>query len=410
MRVARNAEHVRATFEAALGFPIEVISGREEARLIYQGAAHAMAQDDADRLVFDIGGGSTECILGRNYEALALESATVGCVSVSARHFPSGEVGRERFEHARLSARAALAPFSLSYRRRGWQYAVGTSGTAKALCQAAASVLGSPRLTREALSEMTELLLRAGHVDRLRIEGLKADRRPVLGGGLAVMNAVFDEFDLQAIDYCPGALRQGVLYDLLGRRHGQDQREITVSRMARSYGCDLAHGERVQATAIALFMQAARSADEDLSRRRRLLGWAAQLAEVGMTISHEDFHKHSAYVLTHADMPGFSQAEQRSLAHLALSQTGGLRKLGPLLGDPLDWLMALSLRLAVILHRRRDAEPVVTPALFHKRGRVRIEMPSGWARSHPLTDDSLAEEARLWRDAGVFEDVSYETI
>lgn len=410
LRVARNAEHVRRTCEAVLGFPIEVISGHEEARLIYLGAAHALPHDDATRLVFDIGGGSTECILGRNYEALALESAGVGCVSVSRRHFPTGEVGRERFEHACLTARAALAPYSAAYRKQGWSYAVGSSGTAKALCQVAQDLFGEDRLTRAILAQMTEMLLRAGHVDRLRIEGLKADRRPVLAGGLAVMSAVFDEFGLDEIRYCPGALRQGVLYDLLGRTHGQDQREVTVDRMARRYGLDLPHTERVAQTAVALFGQVARAAQEELDHRRRLLDWGARLAEIGMTISHEDFHKHSAYVLAHADMPGFSQAEQQALSNLALAQTGGLRKLRPLLSDPHDWLMALSLRVATILHRRRDGEAVPVPALFAKRGKVRLELSRTWAQAHPLSHDSLADEMQAWSEVGVFDEVAYVTI
>ncbi len=410
LRVARNGRRFRATAEAALGFPIEVISGHEEARLIHLGAAHALPDDGEPRLVIDVGGGSTECIIGRGREPLMLESVATGCVTLSARHFDDGSIDQHRFDHAVLSARAAFAPIARAFRAHGWSYAVATSGTAKALCQYAQSNLGADRLSREALGQLAEALVRAGHIDRLRIEGLKPDRRPVLAGGLAVMTALFDELDLQALRYCSGALRHGVLYDGLGRSAGVDTRELTVSRMAQRYGTQLDHGDRVAGSAQALFGQAARASNEELAQRRRLLGWTARLAEIGMSLSHDGFHKHSAYMLMHADMPGFSQPEQTLMAHLALAQTGSLRKLKPLLAGPLDWLMALSLRLAAILHRRRDDEEVVVPALFLERNRLRVEVPQVWARAHPLSHDSLQAEARLWSEIGVFEEFVYRTL
>jgi exopolyphosphatase/guanosine-5'-triphosphate,3'-diphosphate pyrophosphatase len=410
LRVARNGAHVHRTAEAALGFPIEVISGHEEARLIYLGAAHALARDDRDRLVIDIGGGSTESIIGHDYEPLRLESIGIGCVSLSRRWFPDGAVDRDALEHAVNATRAAFAPIALAYRRQGWDYAVGTSGTAKALCQAVAANFGTDVLTRDGLAQLADALLKAGHVDRVRLDSLKPDRRPVLAGGLAAMIGVFDELGITAMRYCAGALRQGALYDLLGRSQGSDMREVTVSRMVGRYGADDAQGRRVAITAQALFGQAARGTVEDLAHRHKLLGWAAQLAEIGVSISHEDYHKHSSYVLLHADMPGFTQAEQVLMAHLALAQTGGLRKLKPLIVTTPDWLMALSLRIASILHRRRDDREVTVPALFFKRGRVRIEVPKSWARAHPLSHDSLQAEALAWTELGVFGEFAYQTL
>jgi exopolyphosphatase / guanosine-5'-triphosphate,3'-diphosphate pyrophosphatase len=410
LRVAKNARHFLTTSEAALGFPVEVISGHEEARLIYLGAAHALARDGVDRLVIDIGGGSTECIIGRDYEPALLESAAIGCVTISQRFFPGGAVSREAFEHACYASRAAIAPITMAYRRHGWGYAVGTSGTAKALALAVEQNFGATELTRSGLDSLIEALLKAGHVDRVKLEGLKPERRPVLAGGLAVMTAVFDELGIESMAYCSGALRQGVLYDLLGRAQGVDMREITVSRMVQRYTIDAAQGERVARTAIALFSQAARAPDEELKRQRQLLGWAARLAEVGMTLSHEDFHKHSAYILMHADMPGFSQAEQTLLANLALGQTGGLRKLKTLISEDRDWLMVLCLRIASILHRRRDEEEITVPALFSKRGRLRIEVPKTWAHERPLSDESLIAEAAIWTEVGVFEEFLYQYI
>ncbi|MFO1197840.1 MAG: Ppx/GppA phosphatase family protein [Burkholderiaceae bacterium] len=410
LRVARNARRFLSTAEAALGFPIEVIAGREEARLIYLGAAHALPRDGADRLVVDIGGGSTECIIGANDRAEMLESATVGCVSLTQRWFPKGAITRDAFERAYYAARDVLAPIALAYRERGWRYAVGTSGTAKALAQIAQLNFGGTGLTRDGLAQIEWVLVKAGHVDRARLDGLRADRRPVMAGGLAVMSAVFDELGVEEMSYCAAALRQGVLYDLLGRSSGTDMREITVTHMMRRYTVPESHCLRVANTALALFDQAARGAAEELARRRELLAWSARLAEIGRTISHEDFHKHSAYVVLNADMPGFSESEKVAMSHVVLGQVGGLRKMRDIVTDDLEWLMVLCLRLASILHRRRDGAPMPLPALFFKRRRVRIEMPDAWAREHPLSDDTFASEATAWSELGLFDTFEYARI
>jgi exopolyphosphatase/guanosine-5'-triphosphate,3'-diphosphate pyrophosphatase len=410
LRVARNARHFLGTAEAALGFPIEVIAGREEARLIYLGAAHALPSDGEPRLVVDIGGGSTECIIGADYQPRLLESTAVGCVSLTRRFFPDGAVSRRAFEGAYYAARDVVSAISLAYRSHGWRYAVGTSGTAKALAQVAQLGLGLPALTRDALSQTEWLLLKAGHVDRVKLEGLSADRRPVLAGGLAVMSAVFDELGIDEMRYCGAALRQGVLYDLLGRDAGADMREITVAQMMQRYAVDEPHGRRLAQTALALYDQGARGVAEVVRHRRELLRWTAMLAEIGLSISHQDYHKHGAYILSNADMPGFSQQEQALMSHLALGQVGGLRKLRELVADDLEWLMVLALRLSSILHRRRDGADIPLPALFFKRRRVRIELPGAWTRAHPLSDETLRAEVAAWEEVGVFEDIHYEPI
>ncbi|MGD9943279.1 MAG: exopolyphosphatase [Burkholderiaceae bacterium] len=409
LRVARNADHFLDSAEAALGFPIEVISGHEEARLIYLGAAHALASDGQQRLVIDIGGGSTECIIGVDRKPIALESAPVGCVALTQRVFADGHIDRDRFEHAYYLARGVFAPLVEEFRRHGWRYASGTSGTAKALAQIAEAEWGASELDREALARMHAALIEAGDADSVALRGLKPERRPVLAGGLAIMMAAFDELGIDALRYCNGALRHGVLYDLLGRDAGDDIRALTVEQMMGRYAVDAAHAQRVHDTALALFDQGARGAREELETRRRLLGWAARLAEVGRSISHEGFHKHSAYILQHADMPGFSRGEQDALARLALAQTGGLRKLRlPL--DDLDWLAVVALRVAAILHGKRDAQQAPLPALFFKQRKLRIEMPAAWARQSALAHDRLRDEAQLWREAAVLAAFAYETI
>ncbi len=410
LRIATNADDFLRSAEAALGFPIVVIPGREEARLIYLGAAHALARDGARRLVVDIGGGSTECIVGCDYEAELLESARIGCVGVTREFFADGKVDRKSMQRARYAACDALEPYAHLFRRAGWSYAVGSSGTAKALVQIAEEMSGDSLLTRGVLERIAESLVEAGSVDAVRLPALRADRRPVLPGGLAVMLAVFDEFGVESLRYCSGALRQGALYDLLGRGGGHDMREVTVAQLASRYVVDRAHAARVAATALALFSQVARAPSETLDEARRLLGWASTLAEIGMTISHDAFHKHSAYVLSNADMPGFSRDEQQRLARVALGQTGGLRKLRGLVRDDLEWLQVLALRLSSIMHRRRDDAEVPIPALFFKGGRLRLEMTQAWAAEHPLTHHALTAEAESWAGLGVFREFAYLTI
>ncbi|MCM5571717.1 Ppx/GppA family phosphatase [Burkholderiaceae bacterium FT117] len=410
LRVASNAAHFLATAEAALGFPIEVISGHEEARLIYLGAAHALPRDGLNRLVIDIGGGSTECIVGSDFEPGILDSAGVGCVALTRRFFADATVGEESFGHAYAVARARFEELSQPFLEAGWDYAVGTSGTAKALVQIARLEFGRPALDREGLALIRDALLQAGSADALELQGLKTDRRPVLAGGLAVMLAAFDEFGIESLDYCGGALRHGVLHDLVGRAEGADPRVLTVRRMIERHGIDARHAARVRDTALALFDQGARASKEELQARRRLLEWAALLAECGMSISHEGFHKHSAYILSWADMPGFSRPEQETLALLALAQVGGLRKLRGRIEDELGWLMVVALRVARILHRARDGDEVPLPALFFKRGGLRLEVPRDWAARQPLAHASLVDEAALWNEAKVFGRFAYQTI
>src|SRR5690606_11350341 len=232
-----------------------------------------------------------------------------------------------------------------SFGAHRWQYAVGTSGTAKSLWQVARMQWGADALDRESLARTHEALLKAGGIESVHLAGLKPDRRPVFAGGLAVMMAVFDELGIESMRYCDGALRQGVIHDLLGRDEGRDVRAITIEQMLLRHHVDLTHAGRVRDTALALFDQAARDARETLQPRRQLLAWAAELAEIGRSVSLEDFHKHSAYILAHSDMPGFSQREQDQLALLALGQSGGLGKLRHLVDGDVDWLAVLALRV-----------------------------------------------------------------
>ncbi|MEP6790665.1 MAG: exopolyphosphatase, partial [Ramlibacter sp.] len=304
LREARNRDVFLARAHQVLGFPIDVISGREEARLIYQGVAHLLPQSDERRLVVDIGGRSTELILGQQFDARVMESYRVGSVAWSMKHFSEGQFTEAAFERAEIAAKAVLDEALGSYTPGNWDVAYGSSGTIGAVGDVLAAA-GYPAGTvnREGLAWLHERLLAARSVDKLRLDGMKEDRRAVIGGGLSVLQAVFDLLEIDTLHAAQGALRHGVLYDLLDREHGDtDIRSASVQRVAAKFGVDAAQALRVGKVAAQLLRQL-RSADDagELARQQRKLGWAAQLHEIGSQISHSDYHKHGAYILDNAD-------------------------------------------------------------------------------------------------------------
>ena len=397
LRVAVNAADFLADAQAVLGYPIEVISGHEEARLIWVGASHAIG-DDQRRLVIDIGGGSTECILGVQEAPLMLDSIDVGCVSATLEYFGRGVVDEHAFDHALRQLRQRFAPPARRAKVLGWSHAVATSGTAKALTQVARSTLGSSALDRGALEALRHALF-ATPLDQSSIfSQIKPDRRAVIAGGLAVMTAVFDEFGLETVDYCEAALRDGILIELWSELAGSDVRESTVAQLERRFQVDAVRARQRLETAWALYDQAARAVREERLERRALLGWAARLAEVGKIIAQAAHHRHASYMLRHADMPGFSVAEQGALSALVLAQTGGLRKLRGLISGELAWLSVLALRLAVLLERypSSDRTPPPLPALFFRQGAARIEIERAWLNRHPEARQDLLDESARW--------------
>ncbi len=400
LREARNREAFLARAREVLGFPIDVISGREEARLIYQGVSHLLPQSDERRLVVDIGGRSTELILGCQYEAQATESWRVGSVTWSLRHFPDGQFSDTAFRKAIVAAEAVLDEAVGRFGRMHWDLAWGSSGTIGAVADILAAS-GRQAITPEGLDWLQAQLVAARSADRVRLDGLKDDRRPVIGGGLAVLRAVFDLLSIEEMRPADGALRQGVVYDLLEREHGStDVRTATVQRLAARFGVDQAQARRVGAVAVRLLRQLRPGdAPEVLGRAERKLGWAAQLHEIGTAISHSDAHKHGAYILDNADAAGFAQPELHRLSLLVLGHKGKLRKLEADFGDALFVHQLLCLRLAVILcHARRDAE---------LRG-VRLQPGPGahvvtavvrpdWAQAYPQSQHLLREEVLAWQ-------------
>ena len=317
LRKAKNSRQFIAQAEKALGFSIEIISGLEEARLVYLGAAQTLQGDRGRRLVVDIGGGSTEIIVGDKSEPVFLESVYVGCVSSSERFFPDNEYKRANMQRAILRAELQLEPCSKTLKSLAPDDVIGTSGTARAI----ANVLhengwSETGITHKGLDKLVNKIVKAGKLEKLRINGLSEERRPVFAGGVAVMMAIFNTLDLEFMRISEGSLREGVLHDLIGRVLYEDRRAITVSDVMKRHHIDVEQGDRVRHTTLMLFDQVQQQQGL-LDRERRLLGWAGQLHEIGLMIAHSQYHKHGGYVLANMDLPGFSRQEQGlSLIHI----------------------------------------------------------------------------------------------
>jgi exopolyphosphatase/guanosine-5'-triphosphate,3'-diphosphate pyrophosphatase len=396
-RVAKNAREFLGRAERTIGFPIDVISGHEEARLTYFGVAHELPRSLEPRLVIDIGGGSTELIIGRGLQAERLESLTIGCVGITQRFFGDGAITEGAMRAAETVARVEIEAVARNFGPGLWREAYASSGTAMALADILEqNTFSTGGITPEGLARLRNRMLAAGDVSRLRLNALKGERAPVLAGGLAIMNVAVAELRIRRIDAVGGALRLGVLYDLLGRTFDEDSREVTVERFIERYGIDRAQASRVAKLAVHLFRVASKVRD---ARAEQLLDWAARLHELGMSVSHTGFHKHGAYILQNADMPGFSSGEQVRLALLVYGCRGRLDKVAGTLHDAEVRTELLALRLAVLFHHARTT--IAVPRIRVETSRlIRIAMSRRWLAAHPLTDYLLAREAKQWAEQG----------
>ena len=396
LREARNQEEFLSRGSSILGYPIDVISGPEEARLIYQGVARLLPQSDERRLVVDIGGRSTELILGQQFTPKAVASFRVGSVAWSTRYFPEGVFTPEAFHTAEIAAQAVLDEAMTTFRRQDWEIAYGSSGTVGAVADVLAAAGGAQGvITREGLDWLYQRLIRAQSADKVRLEGLKEDRRPVIGGGVSVLRAVFDLLGIHEMHVAQGALRQGALYDLLDRELPEtDLRNSTVQGLMARFSVDEAHAARVSATACTLFAQAAAPGQE---RAQRKVDWAARLHEIGCRISHSDYHRHGAYILDNTDAAGFAIPELHRLGVLVLGQRGKVRKVEADLNDGTFALQLLCLRLAVLLsHARRDPD-LEGISLLQRAQHFRLVAKAGWAQRFPQSAHLLQEEVLAWQ-------------
>lgn len=386
--------------EQTLGHKIDIIAGREEARLIYIGVAHGLAAGDQERLVVDIGGGSTELALGRQMTAHTMDSLFMGCVSMSQRFFQNGEITREAMDAAILACRLEIHPVTSTYHTRRWQEVVGSSGTIKAIRDVLqAGDESETSIHKKALKRLRKAIIAVGSVDNLDFPGLTESRRPVFAGGVAVLSAVFKALDIERMRVSDLALKEGLVYEMLGMSQHHDIRRKTVESLVERYSLDKEQGDLVANTAKTLLNQIAVQWDLGDPEYRLLLAWAARLCEIGLAISHNGYHKHGAYILANGDLQGFSRRQQAILATLV---QGHRRKFPK--SDTLDLLkndhaacqrLSVILRLAVLLHRGHSHTGKPDPTINVDKKNIQVNFPQGWLEEHPLTLAELAEESRL---------------
>ncbi len=404
LREARNRDLFLNQANQMLGFPIDVISGREEARLIYVGVAHMLPQSPEKRLVIDIGGRSTELILGQGYQSHKTESYRLGSVAWSMKYFANGRLDINSFQNAQVAAKAILDEITGSFNTQQWDICYGSSGTVGAVAEIlAAKDFDTGIITRSGLQWLYDTLLRAGHIDKVDLPGLKEERRAVIGGGLAILRALFDLLDIDQMTVASGALRHGLLFDLVDREEEvTDVRSSSVLRLAKKFAVDAAHSERV-ANATTQFLKFLVN-DAPQAHRERLLRkarWAAQVHEIGARISHTDYHKHGAYILDNADAPGFAQTELHRLSLLVYGHRGKLKKLNDTLAD-IDFVRQLmALRLAVIVCHARQTPDIASLKLKVTPEGYGLQTSAAWQKAYPQSAHLLMEEVLAWEKAGI---------
>lgn len=405
VRALDNPQMFLMPAETALGHGIDVVAGREEARLIYLGVANGSPPPEGKRrLVMDIGGGSTEFIIGQGYEAIERESLQMGCIATTRRFFADGKLSRKRWKDARTEITAEFQQFANAYRARGWHDAMGSSGTIKAICEISIAMkFTKASITAASLDGIREKLLGFERMEDIRLPGLSSERRPIIAGGLLVLDAAFAELGIDRMYVSDNALREGVLYDLVGRASDTDPREASITALRNRYGVDAEQASRVEATALALFDQAEKAWGLEPDDRR-LLSWAARIHEIGLAIAHSQYHQHGAYLVENSDIAGFSRTEQQILAVLVRNQRrapnlAGFEKLPDRLVANAQ-RCAILLRLAVMLHRSHDRDLPPQAALAVDGDTLTLSLPKRWLEGHPLTRSDLDTEREYLQDIG----------
>lgn len=411
LRNAVNAEAFLTEAERALGHSIDIISGVEEARLIYLGIAHSLAGNEQQRLVMDIGGGSTELIIGSGHDPRYMESLEMGCVSVTQDYFPDGNITPKRIEKARIFAHTELKPHVSTFRHLGWQEVIGAAGTIRAVKKVITGAgWTSGKITPDALKKLLNALAEKEHIANIKIEGLSAERAPVFLGGVIILQATFEALDIQSMAVSDGALREGLLYDLVGRIQDEDVRSRSVAHLAQRYHADTAQARMVTETALHALNQVAEKWGLDEEGAGEWLTWASQLHEIGMDIAHSRHHHHAAYIIEHCDLAGFSRQEQILLAALVRSHRRKLplklyKDLPKRIGKLVPKLSVL-LRLGVILNRSRGNSAATNFTIQIDDKRIKLKFPQGWLKQQPLTRADLEVEAEYLYAAGFVLEVS----
>ncbi|MGR8947848.1 MAG: exopolyphosphatase [Gammaproteobacteria bacterium] len=404
LRKARNIDEFLSRAEAAVGHPIDIIAGSEEARLIYLGVSHGLEDESERRLVIDIGGGSTEFIVGRHFEPLLAESLHIGCVSMSNRFFADGRITEKAFTEAVLHARQEIEPIEEKYRSTGWQTAIGASGTNLAIYDVVmANNWSKEGITADALKKLKTALIVCGSIENVNFSGLSSERKPVFVGGVAILYAAFDALGIEQLRISDSALREGLLYDLLGRIQHEDVREQTIESLIDRYQVDRPQADRVFLSAKDFLTQVAEPWALEDENSLLLLRWSSFLHEIGRSIAHSQYQKHGEYLLANMDMPGFARGEQRRLAALVRLHRRKLSDsvLATFAGQWREKISKLTvlLRLSVVLHRRRSVLDLPGIKIKTESKTIKLTFPSGWLDEHPLTEADLSQEAAYLKAA-----------
>ena len=378
---------------AILGHRIDIISGYEEARLIYLGVCHDLGASEDRRLIIDIGGGSTEIVIGQRFQPDELESLFMGCVSMTQQQFKNGKISAAAMKRAIDHAQVELEPVAQSFLQHGWQTVVGTSGTINAVQEVLSREFGANDITPDHLFELSKRLIKFGRITDIQLDGLNDDRKPVFVGGVAILTAIFQALKIESMQVSGSALREGLIFDLIGRQHQDDARDQTVQHLMQRFHVDTAQAREVRDTALSLWSQVAMTWELVDSSWKHLISWSANLLEVGMDIAHSGYHKHGAYLLENMDMPGFARREQQQLALLIRSHR---RKLIPSAfseHDPQMVRLSCLIRIAALLHRNRSHEALPHVNAAAEPNHLELMLPKKWLKQHPLTQLDLNQEA-----------------
>jgi exopolyphosphatase/guanosine-5'-triphosphate,3'-diphosphate pyrophosphatase len=404
LRVANNSAGFIEKAQHILGADIEVISGMEEARLIYLGVSHTLAGQGKKRLVVDIGGGSTETIIGEKFEPQKLESLAMGCVSFSRKYFPDGILTESRIHKAELAAELKTEGISRQFINAGWKSSVGASGTIKSIARIAQeNGLCDDGINTGALDFIRQSLIDAGSIDNIQLKGLSDDRKAVIAGGFIVLQAIFRAFNIRHMAVSDGAVREGLIYEMIGRIRHEDVREKSVYRLQSLYSVDAAHAQSVEETCEAIYNSIATKWGIEDEENFNLLNWASRVHEIGLTVSHNRYTEHGAYIVQHSDMYGFTLTEQAILAVLVRHHRGKFSRsafkiLPPRKRKSIKRLCII-LRLAVILQRSRTYTDFPDLEFSGKKKSFTISCPTDWFEQHPLTIKDLRDEKKRLKQA-----------
>ena len=405
LRTAKNSQQFLRRAEAALGHPIHIISGIEEARLIYQGVAHSLQSDAKLRLVMDIGGGSTEYIIGADDQPRRKESLNMGCVTLSNKYFNHGEISKKRFQHAVLFANQQLEPFQRAFQSKQWDQAIGASGSMRSINKVLmATGWSNNGITRKGLEKLVAHITKQNHISELNLPELDPERAPVFPGGVAILYATFMVLDIEQMSVSDGALREGLVFDLVGRIYNQDTRAETVKALSENYSVDQLHAARIKQTMLNILKQLDNNWQTETKAITQFLEWSADLHEIGHNIAHNQYQKHSAYILENADLAGFSWQDQQLLSAIVLAH----RRKFPMkifCQLPAPWnniapYLAIILRLAVLLHRNRHIIELPDYKISIKQTKIKLKFPDLWLANAPLTNADLIQEAEYLDKAG----------